>query len=106
MTEGLGLIGQLNPVSFRWKEDHDQGRLHTGFIAQELQEVVPHLVIDHEWQEIPDTGEREWVETEHLGVNYSELIPILTKAIQEQQEMIEALEEEVAELKGLIMDNE
>ena len=105
IAEGLPLIQQLNPVSFKWKANQDQGRSHTGFIAQELQEVVPHLVIDHEWREVPDSDQREWVETEHLGVNYAELIPILTKAIQEQQEMIEALQEEVSELKELIMDN-
>ena len=62
------------------------------------------VVVDHEWREIPDTGQKEWVETEHLGVNYSELIPILTKAIQEQQQQIEALQTEVSQLKKLVQN--
>ncbi len=102
MTLGLDIVNQLNPVSFKCKSNTDQGRLHTAFIAQELQEVDPHLVIDHEKLDIPDSDLRKRVEIEHLGVNYSECIPTLTKAIQEQQEMIEALETEVAELRELI----
>ena len=96
-------MNQLNPVSYKWANGAmDKGKPHTGFIAQELQQTLPHVVVDHEWREIPDTGQMEWVETEHLGVNYSELIPILTKAIQEQQQQIEALQTEVSQLKKLM----
>jgi hypothetical protein len=105
LETGLGIVNQLNPVSYKWADGSmDKGQPHTGFIAQELQQTLPHVVVDHEWVEIPDTGQKEWVKTEHLGVNYSELIPILTKAIQEQQQQIEALQAEVSQLKELVQN--
>lgn len=38
---GLDAINNLNPVSFNWKKN---GRLKYGFIAQEVQEVIPEMV--------------------------------------------------------------
>jgi hypothetical protein len=91
----LASVSQLQPVSFHWKnEEMDKGREHIGFLAQDLQQVIPQVVIDHEWAENPATGEKEWVPSERLGVSYSEIIPVLVKAIQEQQEIIEKLQQE------------
>ena len=39
-------------------------------------------------------------ENGELGLNYTETIPVLLKAIQEQQEQIEALQSEINTLKG------
>ena len=57
-----------------------------GFIAQD-------------WQ--TNFEEVEFVdENSELGLNYTETIPVLLKAIQEQQEQIEALQSEINTLKG------
>jgi hypothetical protein len=87
---------------------------HYGLIAQDLEEVLPDLV--HETQfntaiarpkEIApkatqaNAGTPPPVETEqsmgevidYKAVNYMELIPILVKGMQEQQQMIEKLEQ-------------
>lgn len=53
--------------------------IHIGLIAQQLQEVLPEVVIASENEE------------DALGVKYSDIIPVLVKAIQEQQAQIEAL---------------
>jgi len=91
----LATITQLQPVSFRWRnEETDKGREHIGFLAQDLQQVIPQVVIDHEWVENEATGENEWTPTERLGVNYAEIIPVLVKALQEQKEMLEQLQQE------------
>jgi len=58
-----------------------------GFLAQELVDVIPEAV---SIPENPDEG--------LFGVDYTRLIPVLTKAIQEQQEQIEALKQEVERL--------
>jgi N-methylhydantoinase B/oxoprolinase/acetone carboxylase alpha subunit len=51
-----------------------------GFIAQEVQKLVPEVV----------TGkEGDLNKGEILGITYSNLVPVLTKAIQEQQKQIE-----------------
>ena len=66
-----------------------------GFIAQQLEEVFPNLVKDEIGvRNIIDenTGAiKETKKIEYKGVNYIGMIPILTKAIQEQQEIIEDL---------------
>jgi uncharacterized coiled-coil protein SlyX len=95
VTGALEKISALRPVYFSWKEQGiDQGREHIGLMAQELKQVIPQAVIDHEWAEEPETGMKKWVQTDRLGVNYVEIIPVLVSAIQEQQQMIEQLQDE------------
>ncbi|MEJ6590208.1 MAG: tail fiber domain-containing protein, partial [Crocinitomicaceae bacterium] len=69
-----------------------------GFIAQELKEVFPEIV---QQKAIPDPlvlnsnkQNKEMVEG-YYTVNYISLVPILTKAIQEQQNQILALNEQI-----------
>jgi len=76
---GLDVVQKLNVVNFEWKKDcelYDDGKTHTGFIAQDVKKIIPDAV-----KEIKDT---------HL-VQKEELIPFLVKAIQEQQEQIDEL---------------
>ena len=80
ITDALARIQLLNPVKYKWKCDDSDGE---GFIAHELQEIIPSSV----------TGEKDGEEMQ--GVDYSKIVPILVKAIQEQQSQIE-------ELKALI----
>jgi len=100
LSEGLEALMQLRPVSYAWNDARiDNGRRHAGFLAQEVQAVIPGAVVTHEWREIPETGEREWAAVEHLGINYAEITPVLVKAIQEQQKIIGQLKEEIEKLK-------
>lgn len=98
MTGALEKVSQLKPVTYNWKADGSAGQ---GFIAHELQAVVPDCV----------TGKKDAVETYtdeegnkqtrpvYQGVDTSFLVATLTAAIQEQQAMIEELKQEVAALK-------
>jgi hypothetical protein len=76
-TPVLDKVMQLKPASFRYK-DNDKN-LKSGFIAQDVKEVLPELVT------VPET------EDEMMGVDYDGVIAMLTKAIQEQQLQIEEL---------------
>ena len=91
MTNALAKVAQLKPVTYTWKADGSDGQ---GFIAHELQAVVPDAV----------TGEKDAVDKDgkptYQGVDTSYLVATLTAAIQEQQAMIEELKQEVAKLKG------
>src|SRR5690606_37888681 len=74
-----------------------------GFIAQELMEVFPELVVH---KGIPNPlGKKEALKNPEFSnyylVNYTGLIPILTEAIQKQQEKIEALERQVEKIETL-----
>jgi hypothetical protein len=83
MTGALEVIAQLNPVTYTWKADGSDGQ---GFIAHELQEVVPECV----------SGEKDGVDAEgnpeYQGVDTSFLVATLTAAIQELKARIEVLE--------------
>ena len=91
MQNALDVVAQLNPVTYTWKADGSDGQ---GFIAHELQAVVPDCV----------TGDKDAVDAEgkpvYQGIDTSFLVATLTKAIQEQQEQINQLKAEVAALKG------
>jgi len=92
----LETIKKLNPVSFDWKEKAEDGTTKSslGFIAQEVEELYPDLV--HTPEADPDMPSKDT--TKHL--NYSVMTAILTKAIQEQQAQIDALQSEIKTLKG------
>ena len=85
LNYGLREVMNLRPVNFRWKSDPKA--LKIGFIAQEVDKVIPESV---------DKGQKEG---DYLGMNYADIIPVLTKAIQEQQQQIESLRAEVNALK-------
>jgi len=88
ISSSLNIVKQLNPVTFKYKEDWSKDRsTQTGFIAQELQNVLQ----DEVYLEgiVNDSGQ-------YLNVAYQNLIPILTKAIQELSAKVEALEAQLA----------
>lgn len=58
---------------------------HIGFIAQDLQEVFPELVVQDE--------------NGMLGIKYIEIIPLVVKAFQEQQVQIEELKKRIEVLE-------
>jgi len=76
IQNGLTRLQQLNPVQFDWK---NSGETSEGFIAHEVQEIFPDAV----------SGEKD-AETMQ-GMDYGRITPLLVKAIQEQQTIIEDL---------------
>jgi hypothetical protein len=74
MTSGLTTVSALKPVIYKWKEDGSQSE---GFIAHELQAVIPHAV----------TGEKDATNEDGSikpqGVDYSKIVVHLVAAIQE-----------------------
>ena len=89
LQHSLDALMQLNPVSYDKKkslESSDYSVKENGFIAQEIKKVFPTLVIEGTDKD------------KLLSVNYIALIPVLTKAIQEQQQEIKELKELVEQL--------
>jgi hypothetical protein len=87
ITYGLPEILALRPVNYNMKES---GEPQVGFIAQEVQEIIPELITGTE-------GHMEKGET--LGMSYGNLSAILVKAIQTQQETIDRLQAENSKLQ-------
>ena len=89
---GLSTVMQLKPVSYFYKADKTN-HPEVGFIAQEVQKIVPEVV---------SGTEGDITKGETLGLSYGNLVPVLTKAIQEQQATIEAQQKQIDELKSLV----
>lgn len=87
-----GLESILSITSYDYNYKNDLNSKHTGFIAQELYNLIPSLVSPG--GEDPDKN--PWT------VNYAGLTPILVKAIQEQQIVIEELKEKVNSLMNIL----
>jgi|GEM_PF-1274518 len=98
---GLNAVLQLRPVTYQWREGYDRSE-KLGLIAQEVLPVVPQAVKTHDYElsEDEDNPTVSRVELERMGMNYSTLVPVLIKAIQEQQAKIEELEARLKKVEG------
>ena len=93
----INKVNLLNPVYYQKHDsyvendflniDYDSSVKSLGFIAQEVYNIIPEAV---------NTG----TTNELWAMDYTKIIPILTKAIQEQQALIKALEQRI-----LILEN-
>jgi|GEM_PF-4918074 len=81
VVSGLDTLMQLRPVSFHWNSQGEEDEKYLGFIAQEVEEVLPELVTTD------ITGYKQ--------LNSIGLIPVVAKAVQEQQGLILSLQQEV-----------
>jgi hypothetical protein len=77
-------IMKLKPCQFTYKTD-STNHTHYGFIAQEVAEELPNLVIT---KNILNQGEV-------LTVNYLEIIPLLVDKIQKMQQEIDELKKHI-----------
>ena len=99
---GLNEVMKLQPIIYKWKDEKLGDDNNLGFVAQDLQQVVKEVVVDHTTRFNPETQKMETTKNDVLGVKYSELIPVLVKAIQEQQEQITTLKNENASMQDCL----
>lgn len=102
LEDAMATIMRLNPTTYKFKGNGKYNGLnlstgqHYGLIAQEVEEVLPSLVKTntHTYNENGATKSMDY-----KSMNYTELIPFLIKAIQEQQQEIDGLKAELEKLK-------
>ena len=99
ISYGLKEIMMLHPVSFAWVGHPDQGT-KLGLIAQDVQKVIREVVVDNEFVRDQETGGSRKVPLQNLGMYYSDLIPVLIKGMQEQQQSIYEKERKIAALES------
>ncbi len=98
LTNCNDVIAQLRPRKYNFNMAAWPGMglpegMQTGLIAQDLQEVLPHLVdMAHHPAEQDDEGNVTSEGVDFLAVNYIGLMPYLIGAIQEQHQEIAATE--------------
>jgi hypothetical protein len=85
--DALKMLNDLPVVDFAYTKS--PAAKHTGYIAQDAQKVMPEMVI---YNEKEDT----------YATSTTQLIPVLHKAILEQQKLIEAQSRKIAELEAAV----
>lgn len=92
VTNGIARLQQLKPSRFNFIVDPD--KTVDGFIAHEVQDVVPEAI----------SGEKDAVDADgnpvYQGIDQSKLVPLLTAALQEAIGEIESLKARVAALES------
>ena len=84
IPNALEKVSKLNGVTWEWNDDVNEvtkSTPKTGLIAQEVQEVLPQVVVERE--------------NGYLGLDYSKMIGLLVEAIKEQQTQIEELKAQI-----------
>ena len=113
---GINQLMALKPVSYKWKDEIYKNKFKAkssmengqiiaptneetiiGFIAQDLNKVIPEVVHTYQWEKDENNNAIK-VPMKTLGVSYSDLIPVLIKSIQEQQEVLKSIEKEQIEI--------
>ena len=98
-NDALNRVMALKPSLFKYKDIpgsifHGDGRVNEGFIADELQQVIPSAV----------NGEKDALtkdgQIQPQTLNIIPVVSVLTKAVQEQQQTIQRQETEITELKA------
>jgi hypothetical protein len=103
---GLSHVLQLQPIAYTQENDANR---KLGFGAQTTQKIIPESVFDtgdcidgydvdpeDEMKQTPRSDDTR------LGMEYVQLIPVLTKAIQEQQQIIDELKSQNESLAARI----
>jgi hypothetical protein len=93
LDAGLAEVMALKPRLYDWKEGKGADVKNArGFIAQEFEEVFPDLI--DEWKDPAPEGEEPYKSVR------ADIIPVLVKAIQEQQALITSLTERISALEA------
>ena len=83
LENGTDKVMQLKPCSYKWKTQTDEDtEKHVGFIAQEVEEVLPEVVNENEY---PDGSK-------YKGVSTTDMIPYLIKMNNELENKLKKLE--------------
>jgi hypothetical protein len=121
--DAMSIINQLHPKQYQYRQDGNYRLMnlpqgdHFGLIAQDVEKVLPGLVKDTKFY----TSKSDPTRSDELknapdidfkALNYTELIPVIIKAMQEQQATIQNLQSEneqikqqINELKQMIVAN-
>ena len=86
---GLEDVMKLRPVKYNWKGRNNEKKT-IGLLAQEVNGVI---------KEVVNVGKDE---KKSMGVNYPNLIPVLIKAIQEQNDLLKRQEARILELENKV----
>ena len=113
LPDALSIINKLQPKMYEFRNDGNYAMLklpqgeQLGLIAQDVEKILPQLVketsFDTRWSQNLNAQDAEKAKGETINyktLNYTELIPLLIKGMQEQQAMIEKQNDKIAQLQS------
>lgn len=112
LSGALDKVMQLRGVSYQYntatfgKYIGNDSRTYTGFVAQEVEKVIPEAVAEKYLIGIGGNTENGSVNANTIDrttvkvVDYVSLVPVLVEAIKEQQQKIEQLQKKIEELEA------
>jgi len=106
ISSAIDIINQLHPKQYQYRQEENYKLMnlpvgdHYGLIAQDVEKVLPDMVKDTKFypgKAAPSDNEnfQNADVVDFKALNYTELIPVLVKGMQEQQLEIEQLKQEV-----------
>ncbi len=108
IQNAVSILKKLKPKSYNYDTANADGisfpyEKQYGFIAQDLQKVLPELVKTvKKPAEVDSAGKITHKAISHLGVNYNSFIALLTAAMQVQQGKIDSLEQKGSKQESLL----
>ena len=99
IQNALSKIDSLNPINFDWIESGDNS---DGFLAHEIQAVLPYTVTgtkDEVYTDENSGEEKTNGQPKYQVMDYAKLTPLLVKAVQEQQTIIDDLKSRIETLE-------
>ena len=93
INDMLNVIMELQPKTYQMKADNSHNNISYGLIAQDVEKVLPELIT------VYNGDDGDGIKDLRM-LSYTELIPILIKAMQEQQAIIEDLTKRVQALEN------
>ena len=96
IDNAIDKVKKLRGVEYTWNSGYRKGKRDIGLIAQEVEEVLPEIVHEHEMPLMEDAEAGKTYKT----VDYEKMVGVLIEAMKEQQSQIDSLKAEVELLKG------
>lgn len=97
IESALEKVSQLRGVEYTWKKGGRKGQREIGLIAQEVEEVVPSIVREHQ---LPLVEGLDDASASYKTVDYEKLVALLIEANKEQQDIISQLEERIIDIEN------
>jgi len=107
---GTKQLIKLKPVSYQWKTEkygnsivsEEDKLLKIGFLAQDLQKTLPEVVQTERWEF--KNSKYTKIKNQNLGVNYAEILPVVVKTIQEQDELMKLISKKQIEIENKLKE--
>lgn len=98
LSEPLAKVLAMRGVSFRWKKNNEKD---IGFVAQEMEKIVPEVVTESKMPVRPDASpeEKAHADTNYKFVSYGKVVAVVVEAVKEIWAHVESHDARITNLE-------